>query len=100
MCMTQSLQIDLKFQKNKSISFLQNVEYLLEQRRRIIIIFSDFTNPFSKENFVELLIINKSSKIFLSLIVLKSRTTNCNFLTFVYDIDSWKMNMGEASNLL
>ena len=60
MCMTQSLQIDLKFQKNKSISFLQNVEYLLEQRRRIIIIFSDFTNPFSKENFVELLIINKS----------------------------------------
>ena len=71
MCMTQSLQIDLKFQKNKSISFLQNVEYLLEQRRRIIIIFSHSQILFLRINFVELLIINKSSKIFLSLIRFK-----------------------------
>lgn len=49
MCMTQSLQIDLKFQKNKSISFLQNIEYLFEQRRCINIIFFPFTNPFSKD---------------------------------------------------
>ena len=79
MCMTQSLQIDLKFQINPSISFLQNIEYLLEQRRRIIIIFSHSQILFLRINFVELLIINKSSKIFLSLIRFKNSNNKLQF---------------------